>query len=149
VVTVGSSLRFDPQAAAPDAKSKDPILAANPIAAWESYKLDKKNEEVTEARIIRSKYYAQIMKAVDEVPMTDENRARVKACMRLQREAGFAIVDAVTLHKDELLRDEKGKLRVKITRQKTDNSVNNIITEELGRMLRAQHRRARKRKRRR
>jgi hypothetical protein len=40
---------------APNEKSKDPILATNPIAAWESYKLDKKNEEVSEARIIRPK----------------------------------------------------------------------------------------------
>jgi hypothetical protein len=41
-------------------------------------------------RIIRPKVYARIMKAVDEVPMTPESRARVKACMRLQREAGLA-----------------------------------------------------------
>ncbi len=119
---------------APDAKSKDPILATNPIAAWESYKLDKKNEEVTEAHIIRPKVLAKIMKTVDEVDMTPENRVRVKTCMRLQLEAGLAIVDAVMLHKDELVR-EKGKVRIKTTRQKTDNRVNNIITEELGQML--------------
>lgn len=52
---------------APNEKSKDPILATNPIAAWESYKLDKKNEEVSEARIIRPKVLAKIMKAVDDV----------------------------------------------------------------------------------
>jgi hypothetical protein len=37
--------------------------------------------------------------------MTAENRARVKACMRLQREAGLAIGDAVTLHKSELTKE--------------------------------------------
>jgi hypothetical protein len=78
------------------------------------------------------------MKAVDEVEMTPENRVRVKACMRLQLEAGLAIVDAVMLHKDELVR-EKGKLRIKTTRQKTDNAVNNavnnVISEELGKLL--------------
>jgi integrase len=78
------------------------------------------------------------MKAVDEVEMTPENRVRVKACMRLQLEAGLGIVDAVMLHKDELVR-EKGKLRIKTTRQKTDNAVNNavnnVISEELGKLL--------------
>jgi len=120
---------------APDEKSKNPILATNPIAAWESYKLDKKNDAVSEGRIIRSKYYAQIMKAVDEVEMTHENRARVKACMRLQKEAGLAIVDAVLLHKDELVRDKNGNFRIKTARQKTGNNVDNKITEELGQML--------------
>jgi len=119
---------------APDDKSKDPILAKNPILAWESFKLDKKDTEVSEARIIRSKYFAKMMKAVDEVEMTRENRARVKACMRLQREAGLAIVDAVMLHTKELI-EEKVRFRVKTARQKTDQSVNNVISEELGRML--------------
>jgi integrase len=74
------------------------------------------------------------MKAVDEVPMTPENRERVKACMRLQREAGLAIVDAVGLSKDELTKEE-GRFRVKTSRQKTGASVNNPITEELGQLL--------------
>ena len=87
-----------------DAKPKSPrILAANPIAEWESFALDKKDDAVSEARIIRPKVLAKIMKAVDEVDMTPENRVRVKACMRLQLEAGLAIVDAVMLHKDELV----------------------------------------------
>jgi integrase/recombinase XerD len=74
------------------------------------------------------------MKAVDDVEMTPENRVRVKACMQLQLQAGLAIVDAVMLHKDELTK-EKGRFRVKTTRQKTDNAVNNVVSEELGRML--------------
>jgi hypothetical protein len=45
------------------------------------------------------------MKAVDETPMTAQNRAPVKACIRLQREAGLAIVDAVTLHKSEVTKE--------------------------------------------
>jgi integrase len=106
----------------------------NPISAWKSVKLDANDLHVSEDRIIRSKVYARIMKAVDEVPMTPENRERVKACMRLQREAGLAIVDAVGLSKDELTK-EAGRFRVKTSRQKTGTSVNNPITEELGRLL--------------
>ncbi len=89
---------------------------------------------VSEDRIIRPKVYARIMKAVDEVPMTPESRERVKACMRLQREAGLAIVDAVGLSKDELTK-QAGRFRVKTSRQKTGTAVNNPITEELGRLL--------------
>ena len=74
------------------------------------------------------------MKALDEVLMTPENRERVKACMRLQREAGLAIVDAVGSSKDELTK-EAGRFRVKTSRQKTGTSVNNPITEELGQLL--------------
>lgn len=118
-----------------DNKPKSPrILATNPIAEWESFALDKKDEEVSEARIIRPKVLAKIMKAVDEVEMTPENRVRVKACMQLQLQAGLAIVDAVMLHKDELIH-AKGKVRIKTTRQKTDNAVNNVITPELGKLL--------------
>jgi len=58
----------------------------------------------------------------------------VKACMRLQREAGLAIVDAVGLSKEELTK-EAGRFRVKTSRQKTGTSVNNPSTEELGRLL--------------
>jgi integrase len=118
-----------------DDKPKSPrILATNPIAEWESFALDKKDDAVSEARIIRPKVLAKIMKAVDDVEMTPENRVRVKACMRLQLEAGLAIVDAVMLHKDELV-NAKGKIRIKTARQKTDNPVNNVITPELGKLL--------------
>jgi integrase/recombinase XerD len=119
---------------APDVKSKARILATNPIAEWGSFALDKKDEEVSEGRIIRRKYLAKVWKAVDDVEMTPENRVRVKACMKLQREAGLAIVDAVMLHTDELVQ-EKGKFRIKTVRQKTDNKVNNVISGELGKLL--------------
>jgi len=109
-------------------------ISRNPISAWKSVKLNTNDLHVSEDRIIRPKVYARMMKAVDEVPMTPENRERVKACMRLQREAGLAIVDAVGLSKDELTK-ETGRFRVKTSRQKTGTSVNNPITEELGRLL--------------
>jgi integrase len=109
-------------------------ISKNPISAWKSVKVNTNDLHVSEDRIIRHKVYARILKAVDEVPMTPENRERVKACMRLQREAGLAIVDAVGLSKDELTK-EAGRFRVKTSRQKTGTSVNNPITEELGRLL--------------
>jgi integrase len=109
-------------------------ISKNPISAWKSVKLNTNELHVSEDRIIRPKVYARIMKAVDEVPMTPESRERVKACMRLQREAGLAIVDAVGLSKDELTK-EAGRFRVKTSRQKTGTSVNNPITEELGQLL--------------
>jgi integrase len=109
-------------------------IVTNPCAAWKSVKLPKNDLRVTEDRLIRPNVYAKIMKAVDEVSMTDENRARVKACMRLQRESGLAIVDAVTLHKSELTK-EAGRFRIKTNRQKTGTTVNVPITEELGRLL--------------
>jgi hypothetical protein len=90
-------------------------ISKNPISAWKSVKLDTNDLHVSEDRI---------MKAVDEVSMTPENRERVKACMRLQRQAGLAIVDAVGLSKDELTK-EAGRFRVKTSRQKTGTSVNN------------------------
>ena len=109
-------------------------ISKNPISAWKSVKLDTNDLHVSEDRIIRPKVYARIMKAVDEVQMTPVNRERVKACMRLQREAGLAIVDAVGLSKDELTK-KAGRFRVKTSRQKTGTSVNNPITEELGRLV--------------
>ena len=109
-------------------------ISKNPISAWKSVKLDTNDLRVTEDRIIRSKVYARIMKAVDQVSMTTANRERVKACMRLQREAGLAIVDAVGLSKDELT-NAAGRFRVKTSRQKTGVAVNNPITEELGQLL--------------
>jgi hypothetical protein len=51
-------------------------ISKNPISAWKSVKLDTNDLHVSEDRIIRSEVYARIMKAVDEVPMTPENRAR-------------------------------------------------------------------------
>jgi len=109
-------------------------ITKNPISAWKSVKLDTNDLHVSEDRIIRARVYAKIMKAIDETPMTPESRARVKACMRLQREAGLAIVDAVTLHKNELTK-EAGRFRIKTNRQKTGTSINVPITEELGRLL--------------
>jgi integrase len=109
-------------------------IVKNPISAWKSVKLDTNDLHVSEGRIIRAKVYAKIMKAIDETQMTPENRARVKACMRLQREAGLAIVDAVTLHKSELTK-EAGRFRIKTNRQKTGTTVNVPITEKLGRLL--------------
>ena len=109
-------------------------ISKNPISAWKSVKLDTNDLHVSEDRIIRPKVYARIMKAVEEVQMTPVNRERVKACMRLQREAGLAIVDAVGLSKDELTK-EGGRFRVKTSRQKTGTAVNNPITEELGQLL--------------
>lgn len=109
-------------------------LSKNPIAAWKSVKLGNKDLSVSEDRVIRPKVYQKIMRAVDETTMSPENRMRVKACMRLQRESGLAIVDAVTLHKSELI-SEAGRYRIRTHRQKTDTNVNVPITEDLGRVL--------------
>ncbi len=111
------------------------FIPKNPLAAWKSVRLPSKDSlEVPEDRIIRRPVYQKIMRAIEETPMTPANRVRVKACMRLQREAGLAIVDAVTLHKDELVK-EAGRFRIKTTRQKTETNVNVPISEDLGRFL--------------
>ena len=110
-------------------------ISTNPLINWKSVKLENNGDlAVSEDRIIRPKVYEKIMKAIDSTPMTPENRVRIKTCMRLQREAGLAIVDAVTLHKTELVK-EAAKYRIKTSRQKTGKAVNNPITEELGRIL--------------
>jgi site-specific recombinase XerD len=41
-------------------------ISRNPISAWKSVKLDTNDLRVSEDRIIRSKVYARIMKAVDQ-----------------------------------------------------------------------------------
>lgn len=109
-------------------------LLKNPVAAWKSVKLGTKDLSVSEGRIIKPKVYEKIMKAVGQTPMSPENRVRVKACMRLQRESGLAIVDAVTLHKSALIK-EASRYRIRTQRQKTNTNVNVPITEDLGRAL--------------
>jgi site-specific recombinase XerD len=78
--------------------------------------------------------YDAVITAVNETEMTDANKARVKACMQLQRFSGLSLVDAVTLSKDELVQDG-AKFRVRCERQKTGTHVNNVIPSWLGKEL--------------
>jgi site-specific recombinase XerD len=78
--------------------------------------------------------YETIIAAVDKTTLTAGNKARVKACMQLQRYSGLSLVDAVTLAKDELIQDKNG-FRVKCDRQKTGTHVDNAIPSWLGNEL--------------
>jgi ParB/RepB/Spo0J family partition protein len=115
-------------------KSEAYVYGRVRLAAWKSVKLGTKDLSVSEDRIIRPRVYEKIMKAVGQTPMSPENRVRVKACMRLQRESGLAIVGAVTLHKSALIK-EASRYRIRTQRQKTNTNVNVPVTEDLGRAL--------------
>jgi site-specific recombinase XerD len=89
-------------------------------------KLAKKERQETISPL-EPKEYAALVKAVDLVPkLTATATARVKALMHLQRYAGLAIIDAACLSKEELIKDGD-VYRIKTDREKSRESVNNVI----------------------
>ena len=83
--------------------------------------------------------YEKIIAAIDRTTMTDENKARIRAVMQLQRWSGLSLVDAVCLAKDELV-EHKGKFRVRRERQKTKHNdnpsrIDNVIPTWLAKEL--------------
>jgi integrase/recombinase XerD len=70
--------------------------------------------------------YEKVLAAIDKTVMTDANKARIRALMQLQRWSGLSLVDAVTLSKDELQK-QNGVYRVVCERQKTGQPINNVI----------------------
>ena len=63
------------------------FVSDNPLTHWEPVPLSNgDNAAISEDKIIRDKEYAKILRTIDEVDMTPENRIRIRACMRLQRE---------------------------------------------------------------
>lgn len=107
-------------------------IVKNPIAAWKSVPLPKVTDQAV--RPFKKGEYEKVLATVAETPMTPENKLRVRTCMRLQRESGLSLVDAVCLAKGELIKDGD-KFRVVTERQKTGISVNVPITTELGQEL--------------
>jgi integrase len=82
--------------------------------------------------------YEAIIAAVDKAALLPENKAKVRACMQLQRYSGLALQDAVTLTKEELIQEGEGKrkvFRVQTSRHKTKTRINNVIPTWLGEEL--------------
>jgi site-specific recombinase XerD len=106
-------------------------LSSNPAASLSAIKVKNVAAAV---RPFTPQEYEAIIAAVDKTTLTAVNKARVKACMQLQRFSGLSLVDAVTLRQDELIQDKVG-FRVKCDRQKTETHIDNAIPSWLGREL--------------
>lgn len=85
---------------------------------------------------LTEKEYEKLLQTVP-VSFRDSKKAlRVRALIRLMRHSGLAIRDAVTLRRDELIRDKaKGFYRVVTARQKTGTHVSVPIPPDVTREL--------------
>lgn len=109
------------------------LLSKNP--AVKLSKIQVKDNEKDNVNPLEPKQYDALIKAVDLVPeMTATQTARVKALMQLQRWSGLALVDAVCLNKDELVK-AGDHYRVVAERRKTGTHINNVIPGWLGKEL--------------
>jgi len=97
---------------------------------WETIEVKDDNN----VRAFTPEEYKQIIAAIDKANITDENKARVRALMQLQRWSGLSLVDAALLSKEEL-QHHKGQFRVVLERQKTGTPINNLIPSWLGEEL--------------
>jgi integrase/recombinase XerD len=97
---------------------------------WKSINTDDDDN----VRAFTRKEYDQIIAAIDKANITDENKARVRALMQLQRWSGLSLVDGALLSKDEL-QHHNGQFRVVLERQKTGTPINNLIPSWLGEEL--------------
>ena len=70
--------------------------------------------------------YEKILGTVDKAALLPDVKARVKACMQLQRWSGLSLIDAVWLTKEELIQDGDS-FRVCTHRRKTGTHINNVI----------------------
>ena len=108
------------------------IIPSNPTAQLSSIQV--KADEASHVRPFEPKEYKAILAAIPKTALQPHNKARVKACMQLQRWSGLSLVDAVCLSKDEL--QQAGKVfRVRTQRRKTGTHINNVIPTWLGKEL--------------
>jgi len=108
------------------------LVPANPASQLSSIQV--KADEANHVRPFEPKEYKAILAAVAKTELQPRNKARVKACMQLQRWSGLSLVDAVCLSKDEL--QHKGQVfRVRTQRRKTGTHINNVIPSWLGKEL--------------
>jgi integrase/recombinase XerC len=108
------------------------LIPANPTAQLSTIQV--KADEVSNVRPFEPKEYKTILAAIPKTELLSRNKARVKACMQLQRWSGLSLVDAVCLSKDELQQDGK-TFRVQTKRRKTGAHINNVIPASLGKEL--------------
>jgi site-specific recombinase XerD len=107
-------------------------IPTNPTSQLSSIQI--KADEASNVRPFEPKEYKAVLAAVPKTGLLLHNKARVKACMQLQRWSGLSLVDAVCLSKDEL--QQKGKVfRVRTQRRKTGAHINNVIPDWLGKEL--------------
>lgn len=107
------------------------FIAKDPTALWKRVQVETSDEAV---RPFKEGEYEKVLATVDKTTMEPQTKARVHACMRLQREAGLSIVDAVCLPKEALVQEGK-KFRIITRRQKTGTPINVPISPELGQKL--------------
>jgi site-specific recombinase XerD len=109
------------------------LIQKNP--ARKLSKIQVKDSQTVNVNPLEPKQYEALLKAVDRVEqMTATQTARVKACMKLQRNSGLSLVDAVLLSKNELV-PAGDDFRIVLKRQKTAEPINNFIPGWLGREL--------------
>jgi integrase/recombinase XerD len=108
------------------------FVRANPTAQLSSVQV--KVDEATRVCVFEPKEYKAILAAVAKTGLQPHNKARVRACMQLQRWSGLSLVDAVCLSAAELERDGKA-FRVRTKRRKTGAAINNNIPPWLGKEL--------------
>jgi integrase/recombinase XerD len=108
------------------------IIPANPASQLSSIQV--KADEAHNVCPFEPKEYKAVLAAVGASGLQPHNKARVKACMQLQRWSGLSLVDAVNLSKDEL--QQTGQtFRVRTQRRKTGAHINNVIPSWLGKEL--------------
>ena len=110
------------------------LIPTNPTAQLSTIQV--KADEASSVRPFEPKEYKAVIAAVPKTGLLARNKARVKACMQLQRWSGLSLVDAVCLSKDELQQDGKGMVfRIRTQRRKTGAHINNVIPTWLGKEL--------------
>lgn len=108
------------------------IIPSNPAAQLSTVQV--KADEANSVRPFEPKEYKAVLAAIPKTGLLERNKARVKACMQLQRWSGLSLVDAVCLSKDEL--QQNGRVfRVCTQRRKTGTHINNVIPTWLGKEL--------------
>ena len=108
------------------------IIPSNPTSQLSTIQV--KADEASNVQPFEPKEYTAILAAIPKTALQPRNKARVKACMQLQRWSGLSLVDAVCLSKDEL--QQAGKVfRVRTQRRKTGTHINNVIPTWLGKEL--------------
>lgn len=85
---------------------------------------------------LSSSEYAKLLKTIPKSFLDSTKAARVRALIQLMRFSGLAIRDAVTLRRDELIRDQAKKLfRIVTARQKTGTHVSVPIPDDVAKGL--------------
>jgi site-specific recombinase XerD len=86
------------------------LIPANPTAQLSTIQV--KADEASSVRPFEPTEYKGVLAAIPKTGLLSRNKARVKACMQLQRWSGLSLVDAVCLSKDELQQDGPSPIRI-------------------------------------